>query len=387
MSKNTLKDLEEQNRKLACKFESIGVTMLKLISFGNSISSGYSMVRTIKPILYRNNTLPSILKEHGIDLTTNHFARAQSNGDEHLLEWILNNIKQSQINQLNRHDYSGSPTSLQSPGITKEEVEEYFPLNMEDDIGLLDALQAQGTNLANILIYNGCTGSLIDNLTRDGKKTQQLFYGVNRDILGLEAILKFIQNLNRTGKGNVQVYICGVPNFLGLNLSEIVNLRLKKIATNYANTVYVHPVKNIVFNHPIYISPSTDATFIQRELSKLFVRPDIHYNEVEYLKALNHIMQAITDNYSITKGMIAVDREAYQFNNQLETEESFDVREGDYASTRLEAIIKSALSTINQDNERNLFLKRVLSYLINKTPYDFWCINKRIMTNTIRKAK
>ena len=40
------------------------ITNLRLISLGNSIASGYSMVRTIKPLLLRNDSIESIMKEY-----------------------------------------------------------------------------------------------------------------------------------------------------------------------------------------------------------------------------------------------------------------------------------------------------------------------------------
>lgn len=93
------------NRKLASFFDEFGIKNFRLISLGNSIASGYSMVRTTKPLLLRNSSLQEIMALYDINLERYHFARAQNNNDEHIFEWLTQNIKESDIYQMNRQDY------------------------------------------------------------------------------------------------------------------------------------------------------------------------------------------------------------------------------------------------------------------------------------------
>lgn len=67
------------------KQNSVKITNLRLISLGNSIASGYSMVRSTKPLLLRNESLEEVLQKENITLERHHFARAQNNNDEHIL--------------------------------------------------------------------------------------------------------------------------------------------------------------------------------------------------------------------------------------------------------------------------------------------------------------
>lgn len=100
------------NENLADIMNKNGISKVRLTSFGNSIASGYSMVRTTKPLLLRNESLGQIMINSGISLDIHHFARAQNNNDERLYEWLINNIKESEIHKMNQNDYSNSKTVI-----------------------------------------------------------------------------------------------------------------------------------------------------------------------------------------------------------------------------------------------------------------------------------
>ena len=220
---------KELNQKLAIFMKESGIKKVNLTSLGNSIASGYSMVRVTKPLLLRNETIQDTLNANDVDLEIHHFARAQNNNDEHIYEWLESNIKESEMHKLNRNDYSDGRTSMHTNGMTEEKLAEYYPIDMQIDKGLNDLIKESSADLANIVVYNGCTGSFLDGATRKGSLHQQLFYGVNRDTVGLESVLKKIQTENRLNKSNTQVYLCGAPNFLGLGITELINRKLKKI--------------------------------------------------------------------------------------------------------------------------------------------------------------
>lgn len=85
------------NRKLVATFDLNGIKYLRLTSLGNSIASRYSWVRSTKPLLFRNESIEDIFNDNGIGLERYHFARAQNNNDEHIYQWLVTNIKESEI--------------------------------------------------------------------------------------------------------------------------------------------------------------------------------------------------------------------------------------------------------------------------------------------------
>lgn len=216
------------NRKLASVFDEFGIKNFRFISLGNSIASGYSMVRTTKPLLLRNSSLQEIMALYDINLERYHFARAQNNNDEHIFEWLTQNIKESDFYQMNRQDYSNLASSMKTHGLTEEKITEYYPKKLKYDNGLQDLVLSSDDKTANIVVYNGCADSFLDNIIKKGKFQNKLFHGINQDATSLEVTLKFIQNSNRVDGTNTQVYICGAPNFLGLGISETINRKLKK---------------------------------------------------------------------------------------------------------------------------------------------------------------
>ena len=100
-----------------------GITKLNLTSVGNSIASGYSMVRTLMPMLLRNTTIQTDMSKNRVEVSIRHFARAQDNNDEHIFEWLIENIKQSEIHKMNRADYGSGDSSMPSPGIKNEDLD------------------------------------------------------------------------------------------------------------------------------------------------------------------------------------------------------------------------------------------------------------------------
>lgn len=361
------------NENLANILKKYGIKNVRMTSMGNSIGSGYSMARTIKPLLLRNVSLREILEKADIELDTHHFARAQNNSDEHVLEWVESNIKESDIHKMNLSDYSKEATSLPANGITEEEKKEYYPTEMENDIGLKDAITESDEKLANIVIYNGATGSLLDGATRHGTLGQQLLHGVKRDIDNIESIARIIQINNRSGKSNTQVYLCGAPNFMGLGITTIlINNRLKKLADEYANIVYVEPVK---------------AKFRYDNLDGNGKSLDIHYDEDEYIKFNNNIIEAINDNYQTSDSLIKLDRTFYDLNKRIELQDKELVSDSGTRKQIVSDEIRKASETIENGKERAIFLKRIKKYVTERFPYDFVYLGKKEINESIQEEK
>lgn len=362
----------ELNERLAEILINDQITQLKMTSVGNSIGSGYSMVRSIKPLLLRNETIASIMKDHGIDLVRKHFARAQNNNDEHVASWVIRNIKESEIHKMNRVDYGDSFAKMPGKinGLSDTLRNEYYPIDMTDDRGLSDVILEQDYNLANIVIYNGCTGSFLDSVTRNGNFSQKFMYGVKRDLIGIRSTLNYIQANNRYSNTNTQVYICGAPNFWGLGVSNIINNKLEKVAADYANVTYVRPV---------------NAKVLYRTYDKNFpwIMPDFHYDEAEYLKLNNNIVESIINNYAFNKYMINIDRNFFQISSDLELTKQQLLGNNLYIQQVIRDVFIDQCDKFSSDSEKKVFRHKAKVYLKERAPYDFYYIGKKNIDSSL----
>ncbi len=372
--RDIIKNQVKLNSKLAKIMTENGISKLRLTSVGNSISSGYSFIRTIKPLLYRNGSLEKILKKSGIVLDIHHFARNQNNNDDKLFEWLQTNIKESDIHKMNLKDYVDGEIKISSNGLNNENINNWYPINITDDLGLRDLILADEKKLANIVIYNGGTGSFLDNVSRNGKLSHRLTYGIKMDLVSLEATLKYIQNSNRKSNTNTQIFLGGAPNFLGLNISEFINAKLRKIANKYANVTYVEPIKSKCF-YPKY-TPNIKNTEQKSFLAKInFLGVDIHYDEEEYLRFNNNIIDTINKNYLINKAMINIDRDFYNFSSNLELNKQYLIGNNLYLQEYIDNILYKYSKKLTSEQQKELML-RLKKYILDRLPSDFYYLGK-----------
>ena len=149
---------------------------------------------------------------------------------------------------------------------------------------------------ANVLVYIGATGSFLDNITRGG--FPKIISGFKRDFTSISATLKEIQSSNRHDETNTEVYLVGIPRYIGTPVTDIlINRHLKEIAKNYANVTYVEPIK-----------------------AKLFygLKADVHLNDEENLSLNNSIIESIDDNYIAVMAKIEIDRFLFKLNEIIE---------------------------------------------------------------------
>ncbi len=362
--------LFQENKRLVETLKRNNVTNFRLISLGNSIGSGYSLRRTTKPLLIRNESLKPIFKKGEINLELFHFARAQNNNDECIFEWLATNIKESEIQKLNQLDYGKGPIGKPVHGLSKEQMEMYY--SSKEPRGLQELIFDIDPNMANIVIYNGCTGSFLDNVTRQGSIFHKLTHGIKRDTRSLEATLKWIQINNRNKGANTQVYLCGVPDFLGLKISEFINQKLRKIAKQYANVVYVEPVKSKFFYKSL------------EEKNSFLLKADLHYDEKEYEKFNLHIIEKINANYSKTNAMIKFDRLFYMLNRDFEKHASAITCEKSYIQSLLEKFTEQLCIQVDSTKKKELYIQ-LKQYLMNRFPYDFYYLGKKELKKSLKK--
>lgn len=337
------------------------VNELVLTSVGNSIASGYSYMSLTKPLLYRDEAIESVMVKKGITLKRYHFARYANNNDEHVYGWLSRNITEKEMYRLNRVD----TLHQRVIGLTDELIEKYYPINPTENIGLRDIILRKSPNLANIVIYNGATGSFLDNVTRNGK--HKLTTGIKRDCGSIESILKAIQISNRFDGSNTQVYLCGAPRILNTPITDIfINSRLEKLASNYANVTYIPPIpRKVLYQHPEY-----------------GISPDTHYNEEEYLMLLTKIIESINQHYLANKAMIHIDRELFHTSCKIEDGEQLDK---DYI---IEAELNEWITTLNNQGVNiNQFLSTLKRYLLERQPYDFYYLGNETIKKHINQLK
>lgn len=196
----------------------------------------------------------------------------------------------------------------------------------------------------------------LDNITRGGIFKNQFMYGINRDVSYISSFLSYIQTLNRVKDCDTQVYLCGAPNYLGLNLTSLLNNKLKKLADEFANVSYVSPVKSKF----LYKSDDGHMGF------------DIHYDEEEYLKFNYNFISSITNNYAINKAMIELDRYMYILNTQIE---AGDICRAD-AFDSLEYFSIALVNQLRDNDLKYEFYERVRKYITERFPYDYYYIGK-----------
>lgn len=378
MKKKELKYMEELNKnteKLASQLERLGIKKFYLTGAGNSLMSGYSTIFKTAPLFKRNTNLTAIFAKHDIDVIATHFARSQNNNDEHIYHYFHTNISEQEMYRYNRIDNLKPDTPV--VGMTEEEIAEYYPENPILNHRFKDSVLTKEKDRANILVYIGATGSFLDNITRGG--FPKIISGFKRDFTSISATLKDIQSSNRHDGTNTEVYLVGIPRYMGTPVTDIlINRHLKDIAENYANVTYVEPIK-----------------------AKLFygLNSDVHLNEEEYLDLNNSIMESIDDNYIVVMAKIEIDRFLFNLNEIIETFTLEIVGNAEVnkiafmhgvakkrLNETLNPIIDKYLSMMEAENkDTQKFLEDITAYINERLPYDFYYLGKENLNTAIKK--
>ena len=387
--------------KTQSNIQNANIEKMNLICCGNSIASGYSF-EEIKPLIYRIEDFEEIMKINGIDASLFNFARAGSNSDEKLLDWLYENAPNIilwdkglyiHVNNINIKDYSSVFRGCPFSNITSDKLMEYFkPYDKNERLG--DLIKDSNDKSVNLLIYSGGTGSFLNNQGRDGK--HKLVYGIIQDCISMEAFLKYINLCNRKDANN-QVYVCGSPNILGLRFNEIINYYIRKHSKNYPNTAYVSGVMSKTihkkfehFDEIVLKDAALFNSFARFMMNKSNYYVDIHYTSEEYLLFINKVLQNIIDNYLINKSLIDIDRTFYQLSNKLQVSEYFLKEHAlTFDKSLYDKIINEKilywLDYLSKEKvDIKLFLLR-LRYLINeKHPHDYWFLDKKIIEKSLK---
>lgn len=175
------------------------------------------------------------------------------------------------------------------------------------------------------------------------------------------------------------------PNILGLKVTELINHHLKKLAKKYANVVYVEPVATKFLYHPLTQDKEQTKQQPNRLLNKIPLLPDYHYDEEEYMKLNNNIIQEIIENYQTTSVMIDIDRAFYRISSGLEINCQMFINDARILELVIETQINMFSSKIKSTKERERLYTKLKEYLLKRTPYDFYYLGRRNIRRVLKR--
>ena len=356
------KDLILMNKKLADKFMELGITHFRLTSLGNSLALGLSLVRGNQLLLYRNLSLSDVMDEASIALERYHFACIRGNSEVDIYSFLVNNVKESSILEMNFKDYMNifdcfSLYQLDNRENMPPYSSSYF------DKGIRDLVLESAEGLANVIVYQGCTNSLTKAFFDKKKMVTTFLFEKRDDFNRLSSILDYFQMMNRINGSTTQIYLCGVPDVLGLHFSEIINASLKSLSKRYANVCYVSPVCSKLF-------------YLDRVSNR--IKMDVHYDEEEYLKLNYHIIVSIYENYAFRQKLILLDRELYRLNNLI----LVCKKRNDFSLNMLYSLSEIFKKYSCFHHFENLEVEK---YLMGRFTTDFYCLGRENIRSMIKK--
>lgn len=103
---------------------------------------------------------------------------------------------------------------------------------------------------------------------------------------------------------------------------------------------------------------------------------DVHYDEIEYLKFNNNIVEAMVNNYLISKSMINMDRKLFSLNSDLELRNHF-LGNDSYIQWSVFGSYNRQCDSFSTTSEKLALAKKAKVYLRQRAPYDFYYIGKK----------
>lgn len=275
------------SEKLIKLFDMLNIENVSIASVGNSISSGYSKCDEMLPFLMRSEVSNS--KSFNIY----NYARVRRNEERKIIGWYKSNISHQEINSLLIDDIMAKLGKYAN--FSQEDLQKYEEMRDKSDLGFGDFVKLSD----NIIIYNGLTGSFTDRIRKGNVSDKlKLFSSFKEDFADLKSLLYqfYLDN------PNLQIYVCGIPDFLGLGISSSFDRYLKLAISEIPNARYVPGVTKNIFSR----------FSGQKEF-------DIHYSVPEYLCLLNSVFEEILMSYIPLKikNRVLNELSIYSDNNEL----------------------------------------------------------------------
>lgn len=336
-------DLSQANDEFINIVNENDLDNIEMIAVGNSISNGYSLKDDIVPLLLRNDDLITKLDNNSIEYSFYSFSRPEDNCDRHIYNYYVQGYSISDVNKMVHVDLNKENTRMDSSYITEEDLENYYP-TVGCDLSLNDIVN-KNDGSSTIIVYNGFTGSFLDVVTRDGTN---VFKKMSNDLFYIDAFCNDVYMSN----SDVQIYICGVPNILNINATNIINARLVAITEKYPNVSYVKPA-------PVKVFYNTENG----------IKLDIHPDKDEYLILNKNIINSINENYMSNKIATDIYKSLIELNNTAQFEyTNYDI---DYIKSYIENKLEVTYSDVS-DDVKNKALETVLKLFKEYDENDFF---------------
>ena len=97
-------------------------------------------------------------------------------------------------------------------------------------------------------------------------------------------------------------------------------------------------------------------------------------------------MKTIRDNYEVNNSMIEIEKKMCDLNHSLEVK--YPELIGDEAvPDMIDAIVLEETKKISSQEKKDKLLKRANSYLINRSPYDYFYVGKKNIKESFQNGK
>lgn len=269
-----MKEYLEEDRMLCGKvmrlFADCGTDYINMGSVGNSIASGYSKCDEMLPFFARSQIL-----EHEGRIAFYTFARVRRNEEINVLKWYSKNLTHRDMNTLLMSDILAKKGKY--AGFDDGEKNLYERMAGKSDIGFRDYVHLKN----NIMIYGGLSETFTD-IVRKGDCTdiKKLLNCFRNDFEHLKMFLTQAWMDNP----KLQVYVCGLPDIMGIGVTNMFDKYIRKAVLSVPNAVYVKGAARNYFS-------MLDG---QKEI-------DYHYSKPEYLQLICNVWKSILDKYIILK--------------------------------------------------------------------------------------
>lgn len=303
MKKSEL-ELVNGTKRQAIKLSEIAKTLninnINFIVIGNSLSTGYSMSDFIAPFFDQKEVLKKILNNNGIEIHNYNFATPTNNSNEIILDNIYKDRSIAYVKEilsrelrfeeaidLERDFYFNDVIRYRKEGIIpissikKEVYDQYYKIKPEDkDITINSIIKNSNPNTKNIVIFNGCTGELMDTIFRGGSLFE------TRGHLKLEMInlSKILTELYKKDE-DIIIIVGSIPTFTlkGIPILSPIIDPYNKIISNR-----VKEIPNSYLARPIEIE------LVHKKNNKIVL--DCHGNHLEYNDLTNSFIRTINNN-------------------------------------------------------------------------------------------
>lgn len=260
-------------------------------SVGNSIASGYSKCDEMIPFFTRSHII-----EHENKVSFYTYARVRRNEEINVLNWYSSNLCHRDINMLLMSDIMAKREQYARFGDKQKDL--YGQMACRTNIGFRDYIHLNN----NIMIYSGLSGTFTDIIRKGSSVDRKGLLNCFRndfEYLKMFLIQAWLDN------PKLQIYVCGLPDVMGLGITNMFDKYMKKAVQMVPNAVYVKGASRNYFS----------MLEGQKEI-------DYHYSRPEYLRVLCNVWEAVIKNYVILEYKNNILYELMKYNKMVEFQDT-----------------------------------------------------------------